>query len=167
MTKRSNGLHITLARKSGIAAARPERHTSVRAAAEALSRRNADGASCELMSEALLRLVDLAFEEDSGGLCNADYVTGRLLIPLPWGRHGHQRWGLRPQEANILRALLFEWAAAPRGMPPLLIYDRKRRAWHVNLADYPDRQAATQWLARHPIGVAIYRAARDKVLGNA
>ena len=162
----ANGLHLTMARKPGIAAATPARHLSVRSAAESLSKRNADAATCELMNEAVLRVVDLAFEADVGGLVNVDYVTGKLLFPLPWGRNGHARWGLRPQEACILRALLNEWAAAGRGMPALLFYDRSRRAWLVNLQDYPDRQAAAAWLTRYQVTVGGYRAARARVLSG-
>ena len=167
MTVHTNGLHLTMARKPAIVAATPERHLSVRAAADGLSKRNADAAVCELLNEALARVIDLAFETDGGGLCNADYVTGKLLFPLPWGRNGHARWGLRPQEANILRTVLFEWADVPRGLPALLTYDRTRRAWLVNLHDYPDRQAAAVWLTRHNVTVGAYRVARDRVLGGA
>lgn len=163
----ANGLHLTMERKPGVAATRPDLHTQPRtsklaAAALTLSRRNADAATCELLNEALCRLVDLAFEEDAGGLCNADFATGRLLIPLPWGRNGHVQWGLRPQEANILRQVLFAWR---KDGTPLLIYDRGRRAWLVNLHDYADRDAAGRWLAAHQVSIADYRAARDKVLG--
>jgi len=158
-----NGLHTTLARKPTIAAAKPERYTTLRAAADTLSRRNADGAICELMNEALARLVDLAYEEDAGGLCNVDAATGKLLIPLPWGRNGHARWGVRPQEANILREILFTWQ---RAGVPLLFYDRSRRAWFVNRTDYPDRAVAGSWLARCQVTIAVYRAARAKRLGD-
>ena len=160
-----SGLHLTLERKAEVSTAQPAAVMAVRAAAENLSRRNADAATCELLNEALGRLTDLCFEEDAGGLCNVDYVTGRILIPLPWGRHGHARWGLRPQEANILRAWLLETLRS--GYPPLFWWERNRRAWFVGLGDYPDRQEAGLWLRTHQITVRDYRAARDKVLGNA
>lgn len=158
-----NGLHLTMARKTGIADARPDRYTTLRAAADTLSRRNADGAVCELMNEALGRLIDLAYERDAGGYCNIDRATGKLLIPLPWGRNGHARWGLRPQEANILREILFAWQ---QEATPLLVYDRTRRSWFVNLAAYRTRSLAGDWLTRHPVTIAVYRAARAKRVGG-
>jgi len=51
-------------------------------------------------------------------------------------------------------------------MPALLFYDRSRRAWLVNLQDYPDRQAAAAWLTRYPVTVGGYRAARARVLSG-
>lgn len=159
------GVALTMERKAGVSAVKPTPVMAVRKAAESLSRRNADTAVCELLNEALGRLVDLAFEEDEGGLCNVDSVTGRLLLPLPWGRNGHRLWGLRPQEANVLRRLLFDWRKD--GSLPLLTYDRLRRAWYVNLADYADRRVAGRWLAEHQVTVSQYRIARAKVLGHA
>lgn len=169
----TNGLHLTLERKADLATARPEprpqpRTGALEAAAITLSRRNADAATCEPLNEALGRLTDLCFEGDAGdalALCNVDYATGRILIPLPWGRNGRAHWGLRPQEANILRQWL--WDAAHSGYPPLYWYERNRRAWFVGLGDYTDRQEAGLWLRTHQVTVRDYRAARDKVLGNA
>ncbi len=158
-----NGLHLTMERKAGIAGAKPQRYTALRAAADTLSRRNADAAFCELMNEALARLIELAYEKDEGGYCNIDRATGKLLIPLPWGRNGHARWGLRPQEANILREILFAWQGET---PALLVYDRGRRAWFVNLMDYRTRSLAGDWLTRHPVTIAVYRAARAKRVGE-
>ncbi len=73
---------------------------------------NVDGAICELMNEALCRVVALAYETDAGGLCNLDAATGKILFALPWGRNGASQWGLRQSEANILRQILFDWQAA-------------------------------------------------------
>ena len=94
-------LTVTTERKQKLSIAAPKRHTGLRAVAESLSLRNVDGAVCELMNEALARLVLLAYEQDAGGFCNMDEATGKLLIPLPWGRNGAAQWGMRPQEANI------------------------------------------------------------------
>jgi hypothetical protein len=158
----SNGIIRTVTRKEGIAQAAPARHTALRAAAENLSRRNVDQSICELMNEALARLVLLAYEEDSGGFCNVDGATGKLLIPLPFGRLGHAKWGLRPIEAVILRQVLFDWQYPG---PTLFFYDKSRRSWFVNLHDFEHRQAAQRWLTRHQIDVATYRAARVKRVG--
>ena len=151
-------------RKAQLSTATPPRHTRLRAAAESLSLRNVDAATCELMNEALARLVLLAYEVDAGGLCNMDGATGKLLIPLPWGRNGYARWGLRPQEANILRQVLFDWQS---GAPMLLLYDRARRAWYVNLADFANVHLAKKWLKQHQVTIEVYRAARAKRIAGA
>ena len=158
-----NGLHKTLERKGGIAQTEPPRHSSLRAAAESLSLRNVDGAICELMNEALARLVQLAYELDEGGFCNIDAVTGKLLIAAPWGRNGQGVWGIRPQEANILRQILFDWQYPG---PTLLRFDKSRRSWFVNLYDFDDYAAASRWLDKHQVTVDMYRAARAKRARN-
>lgn len=152
-------IDTTLERKAALSQAAPARHTTLRSAAEKLSRMNADGAVCELMNEALARLVVLAYEQDAGGFCNVDGATGRLLIPLPWGRNGHAQWGLRPQEANILRDILFAWQ---HDAPALLAYDSMRRSWFVNLREYGSVHLAKRWLKAHQVGIGDYRAARAK-----
>jgi hypothetical protein len=151
----------TVSRKGSIAKVQPQRHTALRTAAEKLSRRNADQAICELFGEALMRLVDLCYEEDAGGYCNIDQVTNRILIPLPWGKSGHSQWGIRIQEANILRRIL----VLRQRQPGLFLYDTMRRAWRVNLYDFPSRDVAMSYLIRQPVSIAEYRTCRLQVLG--
>jgi hypothetical protein len=162
MASANNGILGELGRKIAISNADPKRSTSLRAVADQLSKRNVDQATCELLNEALARLVQLAYETDAGGLCNIDGATGRFLIPLPFGRNGHAKWGLRPQEANILRQILFDWQLEP---PTLLFYDRSRRAWFVDVAQFGSVGIAKAWLRSHQITVAVYRAARAKRVG--
>lgn len=154
---------VTLERKAALSQATPQRRKTLRAAAEAISLANVDAATCELLSEALARLVVIAYQEDAGGMCNVDVITGRLLIPLPWGRNGYAKWGLRPQEANILRQVLFDWQ---EDAPALLRYDRMRRSWFVDLYYYGDLSLAKRWLAKHQIDVRTYRSARAKRLAG-
>ena len=152
-------------RKAALSTAQPERYMGLRAAAESLSLRNVDGATCELLNEALGRLVVLAYEQDAGGtFCNVDAATGKLLIPLPWGSNGGQRWGLRPSEANVLRYILFAWQSEAQ---PLFEYDRMRRAWFVNLTAYANYHMAKGWLKRHQVTIAVLRAARAKMVAGA
>lgn len=155
----TNGILKTVARKEGIAHAEPPRHQALRAAAESLSLRNVDQAICELFNEAIARMTLLAYEQDAGGFCNIDAVTGKLLIAAPWGRNGQTKWGIRPQEANILRQVLFDWQYPG---PTLWLYDRVRRAWFLNLYDFADYETARKWLARHQVTIEVYRAARAK-----
>jgi hypothetical protein len=154
-------LTVTMERKQALSVAAPQRHTGLRRAAEHLSLANVDQATCELLNEALARLVALAYETDSGGYCNTDGATGRLLIPLPWGRNGQVKWGLRPQEANVLRQVLFDWE---HDAPSLLNYDRTRKSWFVNLRDFGNVHLAKRWLSMHQITIATYRSARIKLL---
>ncbi len=159
-----NGLTVTMDRKQGLSNAAPERYRGLRAVAESISLANVDQAICELMCEALSRLVALAYETDNGGLCNIDNATGKILIPLPWGSNGQARWCLRPQEANILRQVLFDWE---QGAPSLLNYDRTRKSWFINLADYPNYHLAKRWLTSHQVTIGVYRDARAKRLYGA
>jgi hypothetical protein len=161
----SKGIVSTVSRKEDLAQATPQRHTRLRKAAEALSRRNVDAAVCELLNEALARLVQLVYERDAAGLCNVDEATGKLLVPLPWGRLGHAKWGLRPIEGIILRQVLFDWQQVSQTGQVLFHYDRSRRAWFVDLYNYANHHLAHQWLTRHQVDVAMYRAAREKRMG--
>jgi hypothetical protein len=158
-----NGLTETMERKQGLSCVAPERYRGLRKAADNLSLRNVDQAVCELMSESLARLVQLAYETDAGGFCNIDGATGRILIPLPWGRNGQGKWGLRPQEANILRQVLFDWE---QDGSSLLRYDRTRKSWFVNLPEYSNYHLAKRWLAVHQITIGVYRLARAKLLAR-
>jgi hypothetical protein len=158
----ADGIIRTVERKEDIGQSTPQRYIAMRKASEALSRRNVDQAVIELMMEALSRLVDLCFEEDGGGYCNMDQVTNRILIPLPWGRNGHSQWGLRPQEANILRAIL----VARQRQPGLFLFDGMRRAWRVNLYDFGNRDLSMSYLSKYPISITEFRTARAKLLGG-
>lgn len=158
-----NSLTNTMDRKVDISNAAPTRHKTLRAAVESLSLANVDGAVCELMNEAMARLVELLYQQDAGGLCNVDGATGRVLIPLPFGRNGQTKWGLRPQEANILRHILFAWGQEPTC---LLRYDRTRRSWFVTLRDFGNVHLAKTWLRQHQVTIALYRAARAKVVAG-
>ncbi len=125
----------TLARKIQPATAAPERHTGLRALADNLSLRLADAGTVELLTEAVHRLITLAYERDDAGWVNVDPVTKRLLIPAPWGHAGRAVWGLYPSEADTLRAML---KTRQRGRyAPLFTYDRSRRSWLVALSHYP------------------------------
>lgn len=155
----SNEVIHTIARKEGIAQTTPQRHTTVQRAAQALSRRNVDQATTELLNEALARLVLLTYERDeAGALCNVDGTTGKVLIPLPWGRAGHTKWGLSPSESDAMRRIMF---TRQRVGVPLFFFDRSRRAWFCNLEDYPDGAVVLAQLKEWEIGVGEYREARS------
>lgn len=153
----------TMDRKTPIVKATPDRHIGLRNLAVNLSRRLYDQATIELLTEALCRLVTLAYDADAAGYVNIDGVTGRLLIPAPWGRSGRSLWGLYPSEGDTLRLIL-------RGRQStgdsLFVYDRGRRSWLVNLHDYPDVQRALAYWKECPISGEEYRLAYKKVMGK-
>ncbi len=158
MTNSNNIIRI-VERKSTLTA--PERHSTVRSAAQNLSRRNVDAATTELLNDALARLTALCYErDDSGVLCNIDPVTGRVIVPLPWGRVGYRKWGLTPTESNAMRAIMFTRQSL--GLP-LYFYDRSRRAWFINFRDYRDGGVVLAQLKEWEITVGEYRRARNAV----
>jgi hypothetical protein len=152
-----NKLSAALFRKAQISQAQPDRFTTLRSAAAALSRRNADAAVCEVLNEALGRLVMLLYETDAGGLANVDGGSGRILIPMPSGKKGHRLWGLRVSEANVLRDILYGWQEAP---PTLIFYEWTRHSWFVNLDHFGTLGIAKSWLRAHQITVGLYRVTR-------
>lgn len=150
------GIIRTLERKGAVVQAAPDRHTGLRRVAQTLDRRNADAAHVELVTEALHRLAELVYQEDGAGWVNCDPVTGRLLIPAPWGKAGRAMWGLYPSEGMTLNAILRS-RQGRRGHTAWLWYDRDRRCWAVDLAAYPTMAAALEYLAAHPIAVEEWR----------
>lgn len=150
----TNGILHQLERKATISQADPERYTNIARVAASLSRRNVDQAICELINEAHSRLVVLCYErDDTGRLVNVDEVTGRVQIPLPFGKAGHKKWGLSPSEADTFRRIMF---TRQRQGLPLFFFDRSRRAWYVALGDYPALPVLAEW----NIGLNEYRDAR-------
>jgi hypothetical protein len=162
----TNGLFHALDRKAAISSASPARHTAISRAAESLSRRNADAAIIELMMEAVQRLTLLAYERDADGYCNIDGVTGKLLIPAPWGRAGHKRWGITPSESVVLREMMQCRQAQRDDRPPgLWLYDRARRCWRLNLFDFDALADGQRYWVRWPLTVGEYREARSRRVG--
>jgi hypothetical protein len=152
---------VVVQRKGEVMQAAPQRHTTVRRAAESLSRRNVDAATVELLNEALGRLTALCYEVDGSGMfCNVDPATGRVLVPMPWGRLGHTKWGLTPTEANTLRLIML--TRQRRGLP-LFFFDRSRRAWYLNM-EFGDGAAVLAQLKEWEIGVVEYRSACAKLV---
>jgi hypothetical protein len=150
----TNGIFHTIARKESVEGLQPSRHTNIQRAAESLSRLNVDTAIVELLNEAHSRLIVLCYQRDnSGALVNVDGATGRILIPLPWGKAGCAKWGLTVTEGETMRRIMF---ARQRSGLPLFHFDRSRRSWYVALADYPTLPVVAEW----NIGVTEYRAAR-------
>jgi hypothetical protein len=155
----SNGIFHTIERKQAIAQSSPQRHTTIARAAASLSRRNVDQSIVELFNTALGRLVELCYECDDadGRLSNVDPATGRVLVALPWGKMGYKKWGLTQGEGDTMRAIMF---TRQRIGLPLFFYDRSRRSWFLNLADYPDCRQILDRFHEWEVSVEEYRKAR-------
>jgi hypothetical protein len=157
------GIPAELARNEAISQAHPAAHVAQRpgvlnTAAALLSRRGVMAAKAETANSVLLQLVKTLFEPDTDGKpANFDPAGGRVLIPLPWGRMGCKRWGLRANEARALRCIMFNRTAI--GDPaPLLDYDAGGRYWFLSIGTYSQRRALG-YLDQYPITVDEWRAA--------
>lgn len=76
---------------------------------------------------------------------------------MPWGRAGYAKWGLSVSEADTFRAIMF---VRQRAGIPLFFYDRNRRSWFPNLADYPEGSAILRQWGEWEITLQEYRAVR-------
>jgi len=162
-----NGIIKTLERKGDTSQAQPQRFVVVQRAAAELSRRNADAAVVEVFAEAMQRLTLLAYERDADGYCNIDAVTWRILIPLPFGKLGHRRWGITPSESVVLREMVQQRQLGRNGRAPgLFLFDASRRAWRLNLYDFDTLADGQKYWQRWPLSVQDYRAARSVRLGD-
>lgn len=124
----------------------------LRRAAGALSRRTVHQARAELCMQRLHLAAAMLYEvDDAGELVNVDADTGRILIPLPWGRAGRSPWGLTGNEGDTLRYIVRAWA--------LFWYDASGRTWCVDLGRYPTAEAAHDYIERHAITVSTWRQA--------
>lgn len=145
-----------IAAKIDIRKANPRTYVQQRIGEQAhtLSRAGETAARVERLNEALCRLVELLYQVDEdGSLPNLDAVTHRLLIPAPFGSKGWRRWGLRQHEgralAAILRARCHARQAGQRGH--LFDYNTIENTWHLNLTDYPAKEAALFYLSRRGV----------------
>jgi len=98
---------------------------------------------CEAALRALIAVLYATDGDDQPA--NIDAVTGRILIPLPWGNQGWKRWGLRKWEAACLRKLMLERAQLRRPLP-LFCFDASNRQWFLDMESYVDEEAALLWL---------------------
>jgi hypothetical protein len=115
--------------------------------ARGISRRSLYEGVAGICNAALASAVAVCFERLSGQLVNVDRRTWRVLVPVPWGKIGYQRYGLRSTEGAVLRAIMV--ARADTG-PPFL-YDADARRWLINLADYRTAGMAEAYLDLFPV----------------
>ena len=155
----ANGINALWARKTAISQAAPQRFTALR---------HADTAIVELFSEAMQRLTELAYErDDDGAWSNIDPVTWRLLLPAPFGRAGHKRWGISRSESDVLRDMLRERQVQTDSRPPgLWLYDSSRKCWRLNVYDFDALADGQAYWQRWQLTVQEYRLARSRRLGR-
>ena len=135
-------------RKGGVVgvALRAGRQRAGNVAAQ-LSRRGRLAASAELCNEAVTQLLRLAWQADTDGYAaNVDQVTGRLLVPAPWGDGGYLRWGLRSTEARALRAHMFNLQGKQGAGAPIFTYDPAARSWYLNIFDHTPESSLAYWV---------------------
>lgn len=157
------GIPAELARSEAISQAHPAPHVTQRpgvlnTAAAQLSRRGVMAAKAELANGVLLQLAKVLYEPDTDGKpANFDPAGGRVLIPLPWGRMGCKKWGLRASEGRALRYIMFNRTAAV-DPAPWLDYDAGGRHWFLSIGTYSQRRALG-YLEQYPITADEWRAA--------
>jgi hypothetical protein len=130
-------------------------HTPLRRPAEDASLYTLWATRAELSMQAIASAcITLAETDENGSLINVDGSTGRILIPLPWGRNGGAKWGLRSSEQKTLTRIL-----RTRAILPEALFDFDRQQWYLTPGF--SLPAARAYLQRQPITVAEYRRAWD------
>ena len=134
-------------RKNGIAATSLQAgRQRVGSVAATLSLRGQMKARAELCNEAVGVLIQLCYEADTdGGPANVDVVSGRILIPLPWGERGHRRYGLRSTEQRALRRYMLDLQDHKPAGAPVFSYDPTSRNWYLNIYDHNGPGALAYW----------------------
>lgn len=114
-----------------------------------------------LVNQALVGLIDLLYEMDeSGHPVNVDRVTGRILIPLPWGADGWKYWRLRNHEARVLRRVM-DRRMRTGERTAMFMYDGESNRWHVTKR-YGHKEAAFAYLQNNPITATEWRVVAGK-----
>ena len=134
-------------RKSGVVgvALRAGRQRAGNVAGQ-LSRRGRLAASAELCNEAVTQLLRLAWQADTDGYAaNVDQVTGRLLVPAPWGDNGYRAYGLRSTEGRALRAYMMGLQGKQGAGAPIFTYDGLSRSWYLNIFDHTPESSLAYW----------------------
>lgn len=135
--------------------------------AEALSYAGQMQAHLEVCLAATAALIDILYVLDADGQpANVDRKTERIFVDVPWGDKGYKVWGLRKSEGICFRRVLQDRQGEQRRMPFLFYFADYTGRWHLNLGDYPTREAAMEWLRKDGPKLAEWRSAvtdwRDK-----
>lgn len=124
----------------------PQKRMSQRA--EELSRAGTMQAHLDVCVAAMVALTNVLYATDADNRQpNLDEVTGRILIPLPWGSTGYKRWGLRRWEGYVLRKVLI--AKCRRGGAVLFGFDDATNQWYLDTETFPTVNSALLWIHQH------------------
>lgn len=129
-------------RKNDARGRRPQRKSARRAIAENVSRQTKRTKKAEIINEALAAFVILLYEKDDVGYTSFD-LDGMILVPAPWSKKNHTKWGLRRLEANVLRYIIKE-ESENNSRTPLFFLDNFR--WYVNATSYARKSQALAWV---------------------
>ncbi len=125
-------------------------------AAESLSLGAIAAARIALVNQAMTDLSTLLYEVDGAGYpVNVDGVTGRILVPKPWGAGGWKRWRLKQWEGRVLRAILDRRMRAGERVA-LFLYSAEFNDWHLNKRYDTPAKYAGYW-QQQPISPTEWR----------
>lgn len=126
-------------------------------AAESLNLAGALQAQIGVAESALVAFIQALYTLDADQRpANYDEVTGRILIPAPWGSSGWRHWGLRKTEAFVLRKVLLS-RVGHRTTPPLFGFDNDSKQWFLDTETYPDADSALRWVRDRGPGLNEWR----------
>lgn len=118
------------------------------------------------VNDCLMRLTELIYmASEDGERDNVDPVTGRILVPKPWGSGGRVHFGLSRRTADIMRRCLLH--KRPSRRPLLYFYVGDANDWYVNLTEYPTLEWAMKWVKHEQIGLSEWRQAGNEIRNKA
>lgn len=109
-------------------------------------------------NEVIFSITSILYEKNNNRLININELSGKILIPVPWGANGCREWGVTRWEAGILRNILFVKMRSIE-IVPLYQYADDLKRWTINLIDYPTADKALEHIKKHPINVLEYELA--------
>ncbi len=113
---------------------------------------------------AMTALARALYTTDSAGYPHhTDHVTGRILVPVPWGNAGWRAWGLRKWEAQCLNQVL---RLMQRKGNVLFAYDQESRSWVVDMELFPTLEMAVLWIKDRGPSFSQWRAVVERHQAN-
>jgi len=96
-----------------------------------------------------------------------DHKTYRITCPVPWGRAGWQRWGLRSWDVSLLLAILNVRSANQRHGAALFDYSADSRLWFVDIDRYASLESALDYWKSNPITIKEFQTHANIARQNA
>lgn len=114
----------------------------VQKTSDQIDRSNETALTVNKFNECLLKIIDLIFKQTDNQYVNIDYVTHKILIPLPWGSNGYKVWGLRQYESEIFRKIMLAISEGKRRDKIMFFYSKESRCWFFNLEKFSTLEVA-------------------------